>query len=105
MTKKSSETNKSAELGERVELKGRENRGVVISIRITASEAQRVAARAESEGLSVSEYARRAVLRSLSTSWMLKISNGQGPLIVGAPPHTGGDYGRRSEWVEEPARR
>lgn len=103
MSRKNADTRKSEDLGERVELKSRENRGAVVSVRLTPSEAQRVAARAKREGISVSEYARQTLLRSLLAPWQLKISNGHGPLIVGAPPHTGGDYGRRSEWAEEGA--
>jgi hypothetical protein len=81
---------------ERVEVKPRASRGAVVSVRLTSEEAQAVASRAEKTGVSVSEYARRTLRRSLATGWRLMVWDGTGPLVVGLPPQTGGEYGRFS---------
>jgi mobilization protein NikA len=81
---------------ERVEVKPRASRGAVISVRLTSDEAQSVATSAEKASLSVAEFARRAIQRSLRTGWRLMVWNGTGPVVLGVPPQTGGDYARLS---------
>ena len=85
---------------ERVDLKPRSSRGAVVSVRLTADEAQAVASRAERAALSVSEFARRLLKRSLETKWRLMVWDGTGPLALGMPPQTGGDYARTPETTD-----
>jgi hypothetical protein len=92
-----STSNASEDELERVDLQPRSSRGAVVSVRFQADEAQALARRAEKAGLSVSEYARRVLRQSLITSWQVMVWDGQAPLLLGLPPHTGGDYGHRSD--------
>jgi len=86
-------TEEPAEL-ERVELKERTSRGVVISVRLTSPEATAVAERAKKSGVSVSEYARRSLRNSLVGHWQLRVWDGMAALSLAVPPNTGGDYSR-----------
>jgi Mobilization protein NikA len=91
MSDTSGSTDKQEEL-ERVELKGRTSRGVVISVRLTSPEATAVAEHAKKSGVSVSEYARRALRNSLAGHWQLRVWDGMAALSLAVPPNTGGDY-------------
>ena len=86
-------TDKPTEI-ERVELKERTSRGVVISVRLTSPEATAVAEHAKKSGVSVSEYARRALRNSLVGHWQLHVWDGMAALSLAIPPNTGGDYAR-----------
>jgi hypothetical protein len=77
---------------EAVEVKPRTNRGAVVSVRLASDEAQKVARRAEKAGLSLSEFARRLLRRSITTSWKIMVWDAQAPVVFRTPPQTGGDY-------------
>lgn len=76
---------------ERVTVEPRSSRGAVLSVRLTAGEAQTVAARAEKSGISVSEYARRVIQQSLGTPWRLMVWDGFAPLLIAPAHRTEGD--------------
>jgi hypothetical protein len=94
MTPSKIEKTKHAEDLEEVEVRPRQNRGAVISVRLTADEAQRLAEAASRTGLSVSELARRTIRQAIYTPWRLAgFGSASAPVvIVGMLQFTGGDY-------------
>ena len=82
---------------EEVEVRPRQNRGAVISVRLGSDDAQRLALMAERTGLSVSELARRAIRQAIHTPWRLfGFGSSVGSVvIVGSIQYTGGDFGPR----------
>jgi hypothetical protein len=83
---------------EAVDVRTRASRGIVVSVRLSSSEAQDVAAAAEKAGLSVSEFARRALRSAVSTPWSVRVWNGRRTaVVVGNPPETGGEYGHAEQ--------
>ncbi|MGO9976028.1 MAG: ribbon-helix-helix protein, CopG family [Solirubrobacteraceae bacterium] len=87
---------------EEVEVRPRQNRGAVISVRLSSDDAQRFAEMAEHTGLSVSELARRTIRQAIHTPWRLFGfgSTVGAVVIVGSIQYTGGDYGPRLEPVD-----
>lgn len=77
------------------EVRPRASRGVVVSVRLSSAEAAAVSERAARAGLSVSQFARRALERTTTTPWRLMVWDAQTPQVIGQPPETGGDYSRR----------
>jgi hypothetical protein len=86
---------------EEIDVQPRRSRDVVISMRVSAEEAETIAAIAERAGVSISEFARQAVKRAASNSWRLMGAGSvnQAEFTAGPPPATGGAYGRR---LDEP---
>lgn len=87
---------------EEVDVRPRQSRGVVISVRVSAAEAEIISTIAERAGMSISEFARQALKRAASNSWRLNGAGSvnQAEFTTGPPPPTGGAYGRR---LDEPA--
>jgi hypothetical protein len=87
---------------EEVDVRPRQSRGAVISVRLTSDEAQRLAEMASRSGLSVSELARRTLRHAIHTPWRLTgIGSAVAPVvIVGMIQYTGGDYGGREVVVD-----
>lgn len=88
---------------EPVALKPRTARGAVVSVRLPAGEAEALAARAESAGLSLSDFTRRLLRRSIQPGWRVLVWSGQAPVTLGGPPQTGGAYNRQSTDTAAPA--
>jgi hypothetical protein len=64
------------ELGETIDVGTRPRAGVVVSARLTADEADALMDLAEREGMSLSQIAREALLRSVQAGDMLPTSGG-----------------------------
>lgn len=93
MSKNDPQPTKHTDDLEEVKVKPRAHRGAVVSVRLDSAEAQLLAATAERLGMSVSEFARSALRSAIASHWRLRVwSDSQ--LIVGAPPETGGKFGR-----------
>lgn len=87
---------------EEVDVRTRQARAAVISVRVSADEADVICTIAERAGMSISEFARQALKRAASSSWRLNGAGSvnQAEFTAGPPPATGGEYGRR---LDEPA--
>lgn len=66
----------------------------VISARIPVETAERIATLARGAGVSVSEFARRALIETAERSWRINGIGSVGGTVVGPPPVTGGAYSR-----------
>ena len=85
---------------ESVPVRPREQRGAVVSVRLSARDAAMLAELASRSGVSVSEFSRRVLRQAISNHWQLQVWRRQTTLVF--PSLTGGDFSSRWFVTDQP---